>query len=239
MISLYICNQKTREIITKGTQIACDPLAAAIYRIKSKWYVLTPGEEQLTSAPMTIRPGLLPWGRDSAVTASEIDDVNQELDANSELPMKELIASYRSITIAFISCIALIIIAITVMHMAADMKIHLPASGRSRNSADFKTSSGRPCCTSDDADLPREVSHEHVHRRPEILHRAHNERLDVQDELANLRNAYRALEVRINSCTPPTQTGLNRLAVAPSQGRSQDNEGGVTYGAPLDARRRP
>ena len=224
---------KTREITTKGTQIACDPLTTAMYRIKNAWYSPTPEMEQLTSAPIMVHPGLLPWGRNSAAQTPESSADELESDVHVEQPTAGTTASpgNRTIILIIILCLMLIIIALATIQKSVDRKMHSPATSQSSLSAVISTPSGRLQYTLDSADPPQGASSEHIRRRLEVFHQTHRERLDVQDELSNLRNAYRELEARINSCTMPMQIGLNRFAVAPSQNRSQSNEGGVTNGA--------
>lgn len=223
---------KTRIITTKGTEISCDPLSTAIYKIKSQWYILTPEAKKLSSTPEVIRPGLLPWGRKSAAQHPRYSTDELEDNAQNEQSINKNTSPYISVSKVIISIMCLILIFI-VIAVAQKFKNHSPMQLQSRDATTTKMQSGY-CYAPDDVDLPQGSRHEHHNSRLEPLHRIHNiqeEHLNVPREIYNLKAAYRNLEMRINNCTSPMQAGLDELAVASFQRCSKLNEGGVTYGA--------
>lgn len=224
---------KTRIITSKGTEISCDPLSTAIYKIKDQWYTLTPEAKKLSSIPEVIRPGLLPWGRESTARHSRYSADNLEDNAQNDQSINKNISPYISLSKVVITIICLILI-LTVIAVAQKSRNHSTMQLRSRDAIITRTQSRHPYYAPDDADLSQGYSHENIGDHLESLHRTYDtyeEQLDVQGEILNLKAAYRNLEMRINNCTPPMQAGLNKLAVASSQRRSKLNEGGVTYGA--------
>lgn len=57
---LMYLQPKTRIITIKETEIACDLLTTAMYRIRNRWYVLKPEVEEFTTVPRIIQPASLP-----------------------------------------------------------------------------------------------------------------------------------------------------------------------------------
>ncbi|CAL1672865.1 unnamed protein product [Lasius platythorax] len=222
---------KTRIITSKGTEIPCDPLSTAIYKIKDQWYTLTPEAEKLSSISEVIRPGLLPWGREFTAPHSRHSPDKLEDNAQNDQSIDKNTTPHISLSKVIIICLILILAVIAV---AQKSRNHSAMQLQSRDAVIARMQSRHPYYAPDDADLSQRSSHEHLSNHLESLHRTYNtyeEHLDIQSEIFNLKAAYRNLEMRINNCTSPMQAGLNKLAVASSQRRSKLNEGGVTYGA--------
>jgi hypothetical protein len=205
---------KTRIITRKGTEIACDPLTTAIYKLQNQWNVLTPEAKILASSPETLRPGSLPWGRDyDTRSIDRITDSPKEDTATKHSIGTNESTYTAALTITATACVLIILII-----LARKLTGHSPSTGRSnwahRPPHDIHRSPGS--------------SSEHRDDRGEVPRRTCQHTADLNDELHNLRDAYRNLEMRISHCMPPE---LDKLAVASSHRCSQSNEGGVTYGA--------
>lgn len=223
---------KTRIITTKGTEIACDPLTAAMYRIKSQWYTLTPEAVKIMTAPSTLRPGSLSWGRDLATHTSNLTKEPED-DAQTEQLLEEKASTDANRDTYYnIAMITVVCITATLILLAVTQRLHRCSFTRSQSRDPVFTLLRPPCrMPEDDADSTRGTARDNCSHHLETLNRMREDHSDLSNEVSNLKDAYRDLELRINHCTSPMQAGLDRLAVTALHRRSKLNEGGVTYGA--------
>ena len=216
---------KTREISTRGTEIECDPLTTAMYKIKNQWYALTPTLKNLTRIPRALQPNSMPWGFDSTE-----DSIVEDLEDHS---------ASQEITTQHVNRIFMIVLTICAIMSLAFVAIFL----KGRKSRSRGQSSKEP---------PSYKILHHVHELPNSQEYAQDSvqlqrssleipsgnsltGLSLTDlptrRLKELRLAYRDLEERIYNCMPRIQGELNKSTVASSYRCSKLKAGGVTSGA--------
>lgn len=84
---------RTRIITRSGTRIACDPIAAAIYRLNNVWYTFSTETERVDEPPALLNPAMLSWGQ---LQYDPADDPITPSDKNTGRPRDSIKTSKES-----------------------------------------------------------------------------------------------------------------------------------------------
>lgn len=57
---------RSRIISSSGTEIACNPETASMYKMRDRWYALVPELERAANQPVQLQPRFLAWGHGSS-----------------------------------------------------------------------------------------------------------------------------------------------------------------------------
>lgn len=222
---------KTRTITARGTEITCNPLATALYRIKNQWHVLAPKPEEFKHVPEALHMKAMPWGSkpDIFITADTSTDEESIITEDRQHDKDTTYMIHISATPIIIWTVVLATI-ITIIRRYKK-KCYLSAQQQfCDHSKDCASSKCRFSEHPDEATAESTCNNHKDNAKPvHPMYQSH-EVSEMTDEIYNLKTAYQRLEMRLNKCIYPMQAGLNKLAVAPSRRCSQLNEGGVTTG---------
>lgn len=227
---------KTRTITTRGTEITCNPLATAMYRIKSQWHTLTPKPEESKTVPTPKNLVKTPWNQiiDTLTITVPMLSVHVEMiTAANTQPVRENISAYIIKICTITATISTLILLSLIIVLRIYRKwYHSPSLQQPCEYTQDYRQHARKNLELHDTETSAELTYNNYRKNQEAMQCAYylqQETGEMSREIYNLKTSYQDLEKRLNKCTSPMQAGFNRLTVASSRHRcSQLNEGGVT-----------
>lgn len=215
---------KTRTITTRGTEITCNPLATAMYRIKNQWHTLTPKLEESKTVPAPKNLVKTPWNQiiDTLIITGTSDDVEM-ITATYNQPVGENRSAYIiKICIITATISTLILLSLIIVPRVYKKWYHSPSLLQPCGYTQDYRQPARKNLELHDAETATEITYNNYRRNKEAIQCAYysqQETVEMSRELSNLKASYQDLEKRLNKCTSPMQAGFNKLTVASSQRR--------------------